>query len=249
MTNEKKVNLSVLNWIVISISILGFIFYILGTFQKEERFLLYLIGFVLVASSSYFSYKALEKLVKNKQLIGGFWISLVVSFLSFHFFSIVQAPEENSINFLFRNLKGQTGKSTVATESGIIEQFNPPPRARRDIHIIGIKTETIDKVRGQWPLDWQYYASVVKLFENTDNMLLIDVFFIDPKPRQMEILSAALKGKPTVIVDYPIETTYGSKETIPDLSKRHEILRKYKLKNVIDTEGVSWLVLAIPPIP
>lgn len=249
MADEKKTSLSVLNWIVISISILGFIFYILGTVQKEERFLLYLIGFVLVAGSSYFSYKALEKLISNKQLIGGFWIALVVSFISFHFFSIIQAPEENSINFLFRTFKGQTGKSTVASESGIIEQFNPPPRARRDIHILGIKTETIDKVKGQWPLDWQYYANVVNLFQNTDNILFIDVFFIDPKPKQMEILSSSMKGKPTVIVDYPIETTYGSKETIPDLPKRHEILRKYKLKNVLDNEGVSWLVLAIPPIP
>lgn len=250
MSKDKKIELSVLDWLAIVVTILGFLSYIAGTLIKEERFLLYLIGFFLVALSCYFSYKALEKIFKkNKQLIGGFWIAVVTSFLSFHFFSLVQAPDESAIHFLFRTLKGQSGKATQATSEGIIEQFAPPPKARREIRIIGIKTETIDKVQGQWPLHWKYYAKVIDLFQDTNNILFIDVFFLDPKPGQMELVAKAAKGKPNVVVDYPIETSYGSKETIPDLDKRHNILRKYRLKNVVDNEGIAWLLLAIPPVP
>ncbi len=249
MSEKEKAQLNVFHWLVIAVSILGFLFYVVGSFLIQERFLLYLVGFFLVAASCYFSYKALEKISKNKQLIGGFWIALVISFFSFHFFSIIQAPDESSIHFLFRTFKGQSGKSTQANKDGIIEQFSPPKKARRDIKIIGIKTETIDKVQGQWPLHWKYYAQTIDLFQNSSNILFIDVFFLDPKPGQMELVENAAKGKPNVIVDYPIETSYGSKETIPDLSERQNILRKYKLKNVVDTEGAAWLLLAIPPVP
>jgi len=251
---KKTVNMSeklqiFFEYLGVLLGICGISCYFLGTFKEDLSYTFFFYGFVCLAISSYFVYKFIERTTKTKQVLGGIWIAIVVSFLSFHIVQLFVDLEEFFVLERFQIVRGQIGKQSLNTGSGYAEQFAPPPTARRDIRIIGIKTQTIDSFKGEWPLHWKHYAKVINLFQNPSNLLFIDIFFIDPKPGQVELITEAVKGKPNVLVDYPIETDISSKNTLEDLSLRHKFLRRFKLKNVVDEEGEAWLALAIPPVP
>ncbi|PKA16876.1 adenylate/guanylate cyclase domain-containing protein [Leptospira haakeii] len=213
------------------------------------------IGALLLFSSSYFFYKAIIKMAKSPQVVGSLWLAIIVSMVWFDLyieFTPVSELEENSISWRFNLLRSQmNAKVEVESDKGDLSRIvmNPPPKARRDINIIGITTKTLDQLGGVWPLPWKYYAKIIDKFASSTNQLMFDVFFLDYKPGQTEEMSKALSGNPRVMFDYPMETSLESKSTIINLEKRTEILRKFKLENVKDDQkGLSWLKFPQSPI-
>ncbi|MCB1178451.1 MAG: adenylate/guanylate cyclase domain-containing protein [Leptospiraceae bacterium] len=253
--NENKIKPNIIDYIGVVLGVVALLLLLISLFlQNNSQFNILAIVLVLIIISAYPVYKFLTKTFENKQFVGGVWISIALSIIMYcsnDLLILVTTSEESSISWRFRMLKGKAGKSTIQINEGYIEQFTPPKEARKDIKIIGIKTETFDKVKGDWPLNWKYYSNIVKAFKKTSNILFFDIFFLDPKPGQFELMVDAMEGTSNVLLDYPVETTTASKNSLYDLDERHEVLRKFKLTNVIDKDdqGIAWLELAIPPLP
>ncbi|PNV76408.1 adenylate/guanylate cyclase domain-containing protein [Leptospira inadai] len=255
--SKTPLKLSVLDIVFGTLTVVGIIAHLYYAFLSNSpiAFKALLVGAFLLLSSAYFFYKLLEKLVTNKQTMGSLWLAIIVSFFVFDLY-VVFTPfsdlEESSVSWRFNLVKGGITKSEKESDEGTIEyiKYNPPAGARRDIQIIGITTNTLERLEGVWPLPWKNYASIIDKFKNTSNLLMFDIFFVDYKPGQMEEMSKALDGNPRVMFDYPMETSLESKEAILNLEKRTEVLRKYKLENVQDPDdiGQPWLKFPQPPI-
>lgn len=212
-----------------------------------------ILGVILLLGSFYYVYKFIEKVTKEKQVIGSILIAVGLALTIFtakNILKLMQTAEESSIAWRFYLLKGTPGKGALSSDKGYIEKVNEIEGARKDIRIIGIKTETLEKLQGNWPIDWKKYAELVNAFKGTSNMLLFDIFFVDYKPVQKEAMEAALKGTNNVMFDYSIESTAESRSSVINLDSRIEKLRRFKLKHVKDEDdqGVSWLSFAVPPI-
>jgi adenylate cyclase len=150
-----------------------------------------------------------------------------------------------------------------------------PPGVRDNIEIVGISNKTIEELKGNWPLDWQIYANVARRFENADNsILLFDISFLDEKGvyggnycglkfecnpigtspirRQVDILSDTFHSlpKPSILSDYPMETTDEARSSIVNYESRMAILnRKERLLNVKNGAYAQlWAKLPVPPV-
>ena len=212
-----------------------------------------IIAFVVFLLLAYPSYKTIKILTNRKVVFGFFWIGLFSTILLFSLSEhliVFSSLEESSIGWRFRLLRGKVGKTSMLINDSYIEKFDPPSKARKDIQIIGIKTETLEKLDGKWPIVWDVYANVINKFRNTNNILLFDIFFLDEKEGEKEILSEAIKNNSNVLLDYSIEPNSASRSEIDNYQERLSILNQYKLKNVIDSDhhGISWLEFPIPPI-
>ncbi|TGK17160.1 adenylate/guanylate cyclase domain-containing protein [Leptospira fluminis] len=248
---------SVLDLVFGSLTAIGILAHLYYAFLSNSPFALNVLlgGAALLFSSAYFFYKFLEKIVKNKQAVGSLWLAIIVSFLVFDLY-VVFTPfadlEESSVSWRFNLARGGITKSEKESDAGTIEyiKYQPPPGARRDIQIIGITTNTLEKLEGVWPLPWKNYANIIDKFKKTSNLLMFDIFFVDYKPGQTEEMAKALDGNPRVMFDYPMETSLESKEAIINLEKRIEVLSKFKLQNVTDPDdiGQPWLKFPQPPI-
>lgn len=208
----------------------------------------------ILLASSYFVYKTIDKVSSDKQKSGALWLSYVIAMFMYtlvNTFQPLKDLEENSISTRFQFLRGSTTKSEKEGDTGRIEYiaYQPPAKARKDINIIGITTESLERLQGTWPLPWKYYANIIETFKDTNNILMFDIFFVDYKPGQTEEMAEALKKNRNVLFDYPMETSSESKEAVLNLEKRIDVLRKFKFKNVID-EGdfISWVKFPQPPI-
>ncbi|NCN08694.1 MAG: adenylate/guanylate cyclase domain-containing protein [Leptospira sp.] len=255
--NKKNQKFSPLDILGIVLAVLGTGFVCFTVFDPESPnyVLLLLLGTALVIASYYFIYKTIDKFSDNKQKIGSLWLAYVSAI---GFFTLAQTftpminLEESSISNRFEILRGTNTVKESEGESGRIEftQFDPPPKARQDIQIVGITTNSLEQLDGQWPLPWQYYANIIKTFSGSSNMLMFDIFFLDYKKGQEEAMVDALKGNNNVLFDYPMETSAESKELVKNLDERLEILRKFKLKNVIDEAeyDYTWVKFAQSPI-
>ncbi|MDX1961379.1 MAG: adenylate/guanylate cyclase domain-containing protein [Leptospiraceae bacterium] len=252
----KKTSLTALNLVILGIGGLSLISILITPLLAQESFYYYylLLSTIFLLVIAYPFYKTLEKTNLDKQLVGGLWIALLISLIAYtapNILTILNNAEESSISWRFRMLKGKTGKSSAAQgKTGYVEKFNPPENARQDIKIIGIKTETFEKLQGNWPIQWEEYAKIIKSFKKTNNIMFFDIFFLDYKKGQMEEMVKALSGSNNIIVDYPIETDAAARNSIVNLKERNEILRKYKLVNVQDPDnkGLVWLEMTNPPI-
>ncbi|MBK8394457.1 MAG: adenylate/guanylate cyclase domain-containing protein [Leptospiraceae bacterium] len=253
--SEKQSKLNALDFLSLGAFIVGNLAVIISAFlpQDFESAQLSLVGVLILLASFYFVYKFIEKVSKEKQNIGSILIALSLSltiYTSKNVLKLLQDAEESSISWRFFLLKGTAGKGALASDKGYIEKVNQIEGARKDIRIIGIKTETLEKLQGTWPIDWRKYAEIIEAFKGSSNYLLYDIFFVDYKKEQKEAMEKALKGTDNVIFDYSIESTAESKESVINLKSRQEKLRKFKLKNVVDEgdQGISWLSFAVPPI-
>jgi adenylate cyclase len=259
MAKKKANHFSPLVWLQIIIFFFIFLLFIISTRLNDDLGnKIFFFGFLIQLGYSYYFYEKFKNSF-SKKILGSLLISAIISSILFLYSSIqfqykllnlINTIEEYSINWRFSTLRSKIGKSTLSLDSGYIEQFDPAPNARRDIKIIGINTETIEKYEGKWPLPWNEYAKIVNHFRNTNNILLFDIFFLDEKPGEMEVLSKALENTNNVILDYAIEFNSTSKSHIKDYDSRMDILRKFKLKNVNDPEdrGLIWIDLPVPPI-
>ncbi|MDF3818909.1 adenylate/guanylate cyclase domain-containing protein [Leptospira sp. 96542] len=257
MSNKETKSLSVLDYISLTTAILGTAGVVVSVFMTgwEYEFSFLLFGMLLLLASSYFVYKTIEKLASDKQKTGALWLSFVIAIFMYtlvNTFQPLKDLEENSVSTRFQFLRGSNTKVESEGETGRIEyiQFQPPAKARKDINIIGITTESLEKLQGTWPLPWSYYANIIKTFKDTSNILMFDIFFVDYKPGQTEEMANALKENRNVLFDYPMETSAESKEAVLNLERRIDILRKFQLKNVIDENdlGISWVKFPQPPI-
>jgi adenylate cyclase len=253
--SEKQSKLSVIDIISLTTFSIGALAVMVSAFLPPNVLSaqMSILGVVLLLGSFYYIYKFIEKVSKEKQLIGSILIAFVLAltiYTSKNILKLIQSAEESSIAWRFYLLKGTPGKGALSSDKGYIEKVNQIDGARKDIRIIGIKTETLEKLQGTWPIDWRKYAEIVNAFKGTSNMLLFDIFFVDYKPGQKEAMEAALKGTNNVMFDYSIESTAESRSSVINLEQRIEKLRRFKLKNVIDEDdqGVSWLSFAVPPI-
>ena len=254
--NKKQhVHIGLNLYLALGIAVIGSLGVIFSPIYEESvNFLTILeISLVMLLLSAYPSYKCISKMVTNSQAAGSLWIALVSSLIFFSAMNVLtlfNTAEEASVSWRFRLTKGKKGKGSSSLDGkGFVEKFDPPENARKDIRIIGIKTETVNKL--QWPIKWQEYAKIIKAFKKTSNWLFFDIFFIDYKQNgQVEAMADALTGSKNVLLDYSVETDSSSKASTVNFEERLEILRKYRLKNVVDPQdkGITWLELAVPPI-
>ncbi|WCL48726.1 adenylate/guanylate cyclase domain-containing protein [Leptospira sp. GIMC2001] len=256
-TTDQNKSLKILDIIVIFVAIAGFSILTYSVFDPhhENFHLLLLIGTLLILASSYFVYKILEKTTSNKQYSGSLWLSFVVGITMFTLaqtFTPLLNLEEDSVSSRFLILRGSKTVQEFENESGRIElrKFDPPPKARHDIQIIGITTNSLEKLEGTWPLPWNYYADIIEKFTGSSNTLMFDIFFLDYKKGETEAMASAMKKNQNVLFDYPMETSAESKESVKNLESRIEILRKFRLKNVIDESryNYDWVKFPQPPI-
>ncbi|MDZ4727337.1 MAG: adenylate/guanylate cyclase domain-containing protein [Leptospira sp.] len=257
MASKESKSLSILDYIILLVALFGTGGVLVSVFSTgwEYEFIFLLAGMFGLLASSYFVYKIIEKKASDKQKAGAIWLSYVIAMFMYtlvNTFQPLKDLEENSISTRFQFLRGTNTKTEQESDTGRIESitYQPPPKARKDIKIIGITTESLEKLQGTWPLPWKYYANVINTFAESNNTLMFDIFFVDYKPGQTEEMAEALKKNRRVLFDYPMETSAESKESVLNLEKRIEILRKYKIKNVIDENdiGVSWVKFPQPPI-
>ncbi|WP_411823507.1 CHASE2 domain-containing protein [Leptospira sp. 'Mane'] len=256
MSNKESKSLSILDYIILFFAVAGSLgvitSVILAGWEYEYSFLLG--GMAVLLVSSYFVYKTIDKISSDKQKSGALWLSYVIAMFMYtlvNTFQPLKELEENSISTRFQFLRGSTTKSEKEGDTGRIEYiaYQPPAKARKDINIIGITTESLERLQGTWPLPWKYYSNIIETFKDTNNILMFDIFFVDYKPGQTEEMVEALKKNRNVLFDYPMETSAESKEAVLNLEKRIDVLRKYKFRNVVD-EGdfISWVKFPQPPI-
>lgn len=211
-----------------------------------------LFGALLLFSSSYFFYKTIVKFGKGRQAIGSLWLAVIIAFVWFDLYSYFDPArnvEEASISWRFYLRSNDNARKESENEEGrMIIKRVPYPKARNDINIIGITTESLEKLGGVWPISWEYYAKIINVFSESTNHLMFDIFLLDYKPGQTEAMAKALAGNPRVMFDYPMETSLESREAIQNLDKRVQILQKFRLENVQDDSSGSWLRFPQPPI-
>ncbi|MCB1143420.1 MAG: adenylate/guanylate cyclase domain-containing protein [Leptospiraceae bacterium] len=258
MKKNSIADISLTGKIIFILSLLSLITISVSSFFSEDiYFQISTPAYFLFLILSYPTYLKLSEISPSKQVFGSIWISIV---LSISFFIVSQIPsyipnifntiEENSINWRFSVLRSKNGKSSISLEQGYVEKFTPPENARKDIKIIGIKTETLEKYQGIWPIHWQEYAKIINHFKNTSNILFFDIFLVDEKPGEMEAMMEALDDSSNVLLDYAIETNISSKDSIVHFEEKYEVLKKFKLINVNDPDdnGQIWLELPSPPV-
>ncbi|EPG66771.1 adenylate/guanylate cyclase domain-containing protein [Leptospira wolffii] len=211
-----------------------------------------LLGALLLFSSSYFFYKTIVKFGKDRQAIGSLWLAVIIAFVWFDLYSYFDPArnvEEASISWRFYLRSNDNARKESENEEGrMIIKRVPYPKARNDINIIGITTESLEKLGGVWPISWEYYAKIINAFSESTNHLMFDIFLLDYKPGQTEAMAKALAGNPRVMFDYPMETSLESRGAIQNLDKRVQILQKFRLENVQDDSSGSWLRFPQPPI-
>jgi len=252
-------------------------------------FLLWITFFFIVASSFYL-YKIIDAKRWYKDLIGSLILSNLIAF-AFGVF-IIKVPLFHYIEETFHSLKYSWFRnpgSSFHPESGLsycqapfdetgkrISALAPNPSlVRDDIEIIGITNATIEKMQGNWPIDWGIYANLTKKLSGAENnLLLFDISFLDNKgiyggsncgklfkciplnddielKNQVDVLAEAIASNPNkVLSDYPLETTDEARSKIVNLQQRLDILnQKERLTNVKNGKYASvWAVLAVPPV-
>ncbi len=200
MAKKESKSLTILDYIVLLFALGGSGGVLVSVFStgSEYEFVFLLAGMFTLLASSFFVYKFIEKVSSDKQKTGAMWLSYVIAMFMYtlvNSFQPLKDLEENSIATRFQFLRGTETKSEKEGDTGRIEyiSYQPPPKARKDINIIGITTESLEKLQGTWPLPWKYYANIIDTFKDTNNILMFDIFFVDYKPGQTEEMVEALK--------------------------------------------------------
>jgi len=254
---DQKVLFRLLNIVGIIFAILGFVLLFVSALDKDSEYFVEftLLGGVLILIAFYPIFLLIQKESSAKQNSGSLWLSVVIGGLFYvlsNLFTFMINLEERSISSRFVILRGTPLMEERESEDGKIEftKFDPPPKARSDIQIIGITTNSLEKLQGTWPLPWDIYARVIENFSQSNNVLMFDIFFLDYKKEDTQSMVEALRKNSNVYFDYPMETRIESKGSVINLDKRIEILRKFKLTNVIDNSkyDYSWVKFPQPPI-
>ncbi len=258
-------------------------------FPSVGSFLIWL-TLAIIIISSYSIYLFFEKINYHKDYIGSLLISILIAFL----FGILylKLPFFIYLEEIFHSLKFswlRNPGNDIHLGSGLrycqppydasgkkIDAFAPnPPGIRDDIEIIGITNQTIERLAGNWPIDWIHYGKLsLNMSRAENNILLFDISFLDDKgiygggncgilfeckplnekvklKSQVDILAESLKENPNKkLADYPIETTDEARSSIANLNQRLEILnQKERLVNVKNgSRAFIWGVLPIPPV-
>ncbi|GIX40811.1 MAG: adenylate/guanylate cyclase domain-containing protein [Leptospiraceae bacterium] len=246
--------------------------------------------YFFIIASSYYIYKIISTKKWHKELLGSLLISNIIAF-SFGIF-LIKVPFFNYLEETFHSLKYDWFRNpgnSIHPESGLpycqapydetgkrISKLAPnPPLVRDDIEIIGITNLTIEKLHGNWPIDWGIYATLAQKLSNAENnLLLFDISFLDnkgiyggnncgilfkcipinedvPLKKQVDVLAEAIANNPNkVLSDYPLETTDEARSKIVNLQKRLEILnQKERLTNIKNGKyAYVWAKLAVPPV-
>lgn len=248
------------------------------------------ISFGFLTSATLLLQETATRLKFDKNLFGGVLIGLILS-LIFSLFTVsipVFSSLEESVNSMkfdwlrnptlsFHPASGLRYCQAPYDETGQkVNAFAPnPPGVRDDIEIIGISNVTIEKVKGDWPLDWGIYANLTRNMALAEGSItLFDISFLDNKgihggsacginmkctpmegkdepATQIDLLEAALKdNSQKIISDYPLETTDEARSTIEDYSRRLDILNQTELiQNVRNGElAFAWAKMPLPPV-
>lgn len=248
------------------------------------------ISFAAVCSAAISVFSTAQRMKWDKNLTGSIFIGLILSlFFSLLFVEvpIVASLEEsvNSMKYSWLRNPGRTRHPASGLnycqapydESGNkVNMFAPNPRGiRQDIEIIGVTNVTIEKVRGNWPLDWGLYGRLARIMGSAENsLLLFDISFLDKKGifggsycgvlfqctplqgkeamrSQTDVLVEALaSNKQKVISDYPLETTDEARSTIQNYEARLNLLKERELLRNVKNGGMAqpWARLPLPPI-
>ncbi|MFB5652137.1 CHASE2 domain-containing protein [Leptospira wolffii] len=250
-TASKITLLDIVFGITTLLGILGHLYFAFFPYAPYSDAMI-LLGALLLFSSSYFFYKTIVKFGKDRQAIGSLWLAVIIAFVWFDLYSYFDPArnvEEASISWRFYLRSNDNARKESENEEGrMIIKRVPYPKARNDINIIGITTESLEKLGGVWPISWEYYAKIINAFSESTNHLMFDIFLLDYKPGQTEAMAKALADNPRVMFDYPMETSLESRGAIQNLDKRVQILQKFRLENVQDDSSGSWLRFPQPPI-
>ncbi|MDH5654809.1 MAG: adenylate/guanylate cyclase domain-containing protein [Spirochaetia bacterium] len=245
-------------------------------------------SFFLIIISSIFVYQSAARIGLDKKHSAGMISSMVVAFMMG--LILLETPFMQNLESLSIDLRYTLLRNPEKKEhQGGINYCQPPydatgekqsfiaptpPGVRDDIVIIGVSNKTIEELHGNWPLDWQIYATLADRMSNAkNNILLYDISFLDdkgiyggnycgskfnctpignePVRRQIDILSDSFSNaKNTVLSDFPLETTDEARSSILNYDKRMDLLKsKYRLKHVKNgAYATVWASLPLPPV-
>ena len=173
-----------------------------------QVFSLYL-SLVLITASGIFLLKAVRErrwdTLKSGALLLGFLISLFFSFL-LNRVPFIRSMEDQAIGLRYaamRNPQSQfysdTGRHyceapmTMEEEAQRYEELAknnqspkivPTPRGvREDIVVVGVDNNTIERLKGKWPLDWEVYGQFIDAVNSRakEAILLFDISVLDKK--------------------------------------------------------------------
>lgn len=155
------------------------------------------------------------------------WAALGLSLATGILFSVLRVTGaldhlyEWGIDLRFEVLRGEKQGVYLRDKEGTIKldpktgrplvKMEYPERVMKDIHIVGITTDSINII-GPWPIKWEYYAefiraiSPVKKSQPGPAAILVDILLLDNRPGAGE-LAEAIKAAGNVSTDYPFETT------------------------------------------
>ena len=230
--------------------------------------------------------------LKSGSLLLAFLIGLGFSFL-LHRVPFIRQMEDQAIGIRYAWLRdpygsidpgtGQRYCSPPATEeerkknadSGGIRITPQPDGVRDDIVILGVDNNTIERLQGKWPINWEHFGRLVTAVGKSKNsILLFDISFIDEKgvfggeycgerfqcspkegvtmARQSDVLADAIAASPTTtIADFPLEVTAETKDKIPAYGERMDLLAsRARIENVKHIEYAPiWGQAMHPPYP
>lgn len=116
MSDKESKSLSILDYLSVAVATLGSLGVIVSVVMTgwvyEYSFLVG--GMLVLLSSSYFVYKIIEKVSKDKQRSGAIWLSYVIAIFMYtmvNTFQPLKELEENSISFRFQFLRGTNTKT------------------------------------------------------------------------------------------------------------------------------------------
>jgi len=256
----------------------------------EWRSVILWVSFALILSTSVFLHETMSRLKFDKNRTGGILIGFLLSLLFALFavevplFSTLETTVDSWKYSWFRNpalsfhsASGLQYCQAPYDESGQkVNSFAPNPNGvRDDIEIIGISNVTIEKVRGEWPLDWGIYANLAHKMGSADNSItLFDISFLDnkgvyggtacgitmecrpiegkpPLRPQVDLLAEALEANKQIVVsDYPLETTDEARSMIENYTERLQTLNDRELLRNVKNGRLarSWAKMPLPPV-
>ena len=157
---------------------------------------------------------------------------LILSILIFIILSLIYTQlglldgfEAGAIDYRFYFRAPEETARPIQTVEGNAIKYQPNPKARTDILILGIEGDTITSFSNKdifWPFPWDIHAKFTKYIGTGDPLaIFFDIMFLDNKEHKEEFAESIQDAK-NVFLDYQFEKREGKEFT--DKDERIKIL-------------------------
>ena len=177
-------------------------------------------------------------------------VLFLISSLIYTHLGILDGLEVSAIDYRFYFRAPEESAKPIQTVEGKAVRYQPNPKARKDILILGIEGDTITSFSNKdifWPFPWDIHAKFTKYVGTGDPLaIFFDIMFLDNKEHKEEF-AESIKDAKNVFLDYPFEKQEGKEFT--DKGERLEILNQLRFPADPDDNSKMWVKDVVPPIP